>query len=121
MVRDDLVLLEQRPANGLWGGLWNPLERPNDSELEALLNQQGIPASAVDRSHTAPSFRHTFTHFHLDIEPIYVFLTSGQQLVADREDQAWVHKDADQRNQAIGLSAVAVKLLAALDEPFNND
>ena len=61
-------LLQKRPSTGLWGGLWSFPEVP----LEQL--QQTALAASL-KSTTAPlvlPFRHTFTHFHLDIRPIHV-------------------------------------------------
>jgi A/G-specific adenine glycosylase len=65
------VLLEKRPAKGIWGGLWSfpeckvkqPLTKISrcwDANLNISVQSQ-IPM---------PAFRHTFTHFHLDIHPI---------------------------------------------------
>jgi A/G-specific adenine glycosylase len=60
-------------------------------------------------------FRHTFSHFHLDIEPIYVALKRLPNMLQEREhahEQRWVSitrlRDSD---EAIGLSAAALRLL----------
>ena len=103
------TLLERRPANGLWGGLWTPPERSRDLALSDLLTDLCIPLEAVTGQRTLPGFRHTFTHFHMDIEPVEVTLDGSPAHVADGETRRWW----DQRdNEAIGLSAAAVKLLA---------
>ena len=52
---------------------------------------------------------------------MYIFVNDTTLHVADSVHQQWVHLDAKQRNRAIGLSAVAVKLLAAIQEPFAAD
>jgi len=48
------VLLERRPAHGLWGGLWTFPEAP--------LYRAGKPRAL-------PAFEHGFTHFRLRIKP----------------------------------------------------
>ena len=115
------TLLEQKPANGLWGGLWSPLERPSDTEVQSIAGELGIETSSEDRINYAPTFRHTFTHFHLDIEPVYISLTSTPNLVADAEHLRWVFPNLlANGNEKIGLSVPAVKLLDALQPVFTN-
>lgn len=117
-----MTLLERRPADGLWGGLWNPPERAADYQLTDWQRELGLNEGQVSRTHQAPDFRHTFTHFHLDIEPFFVFLHSPGHTVEETDDRRWVaHRELTRSNNPIGLSAVAVKLLAALQEPFDHD
>jgi A/G-specific adenine glycosylase len=112
-----MTLLERRPMEGLWGGLWTPLERPSDKTAEQVCDDLGIGTPQLIRQHQAPTFRHTFTHFHLDVEPIYLHLTAAPHLVEENDTHRWVkYDDLNGSNNPIGLSAVAVKLLAALEE-----
>ncbi|MDG6895101.1 A/G-specific adenine glycosylase [Volucribacter amazonae] len=64
------VYLQQRPNQGLWGGLYCFPQFESKDELLAFLQQQGIK-----HYQEWTSFRHTFSHFHLDIYPIYAQLT----------------------------------------------
>ncbi len=109
------TLLEQKPLHGLWGGLWTPLERDPSMLVEELLEELGLHSDDVDSHYFAPQFRHTFTHFHLDIEPVYVRLSKAPSLVEDNPRLRWVSVGD---NNPIGLSAPAVKLLASLHEPI---
>ena len=61
------VLLSQRPNSGLWGGLWCLPEYDNET-----LALDALPADA--KIEPMPTFRHTFTHFHLDVTPLRVQL-----------------------------------------------
>ena len=111
---DGDVLLEQRPQEGIWGGLWNPPERPADfADTEFLAQYSLTPAEVVE----GEQFRHTFSHYHLDITPVFVSLRGAlPSLTTDADPALWYQPDGAQ--QQLGLSAVAVKLLAApLPEP----
>lgn len=61
------VWLEQRESKGLWGGLYCFPQFDDKETLLNFLNEQGIT-----EYQEWVTFRHTFSHFHLDIHPIYV-------------------------------------------------
>lgn len=63
------VYLEKRPASGIWGGLFS---FPQFDTLEACKRE--ISARNLHISQQLTAFRHTFSHFHLDIVPILVEL-----------------------------------------------
>jgi A/G-specific adenine glycosylase len=107
-------LLERRAEAGIWGGLWTPPERSSDTSAEVFLGQFGLQTRQASRTKMGPRFRHTFTHFHLDIEPVFIELEAPPSLVHNREDIRWHHPDS---NEPLGLSAPAVKLLESLSEP----
>ena len=102
-------LLERRPPTGLWGGLWSPPERSADQSLPDFLTEIGVLERAVIDRHPMPSFRHSFTHFHLDIEPIRVDLKGRPAAIADADRWRWYGSGS---NESLGLSAVAVRLLS---------
>ena len=102
-------LLERRPPTGLWGGLWNPPERSVECEAEELLSELGMARSNIRHQHALPAFRHTFTHFHLDIEPLRIDVATPTLSVADHDRFRWY---GNGENEPLGLSAVAVRLLA---------
>ena len=63
----DAVLLEQRPASGIWGGLYSlPEISPGESAGQASLRYLG---QALEGFVVQPALRHSFTHFTLDIHP----------------------------------------------------
>jgi A/G-specific adenine glycosylase len=101
-------LLEKRPPTGIWGGLWNPIERPIDDDDADLLTALGLKATGDVEYLTG--FRHTFTHFHLDVEPVRVPVCGPAQ-PADGERYRWYGLG---NNEPIGLSRVAVRLLAMI-------
>ncbi len=61
-------LLEQRPTTGIWGGLWSFPESPLTDSLD---DSSVLPWSEdVSIQEFWDSFRHTFSHYHLDITPV---------------------------------------------------
>ncbi|WP_444899526.1 A/G-specific adenine glycosylase [Microbulbifer sp. VAAC004] len=111
------IYLEQRPASGIWGGLWCP---PQAEDAKAWLKQQRWRASEI---HTLPLLRHTFTHFHLDITPLWVQLDKVPAQVAE-SGAGWYKLRQLNRARAaqeLGLPAPIVKLakqLLALQAPL---
>ena len=64
---DQKVLLEKRPASGIWGGLWSFPEIPRlDQAAQTLLLRFG---AHVATEGTLADVRHGFTHFALTITP----------------------------------------------------
>ena len=104
---DGACLVEQRPPSGIWGGLWSPPERDASEPVDSFLEGAGIASHFVERVHASEMFRHGFTHFDLDVEPVYVRLKSRPPQA--RESAArWIVPYAHR----LGLSTVAARLLA---------
>jgi len=103
------VLLEQRPQEGIWGGLWNPPERPASYiDTDFLAEYDLVDCELIQ----GEQFRHTFSHYHLDITPVFVQLSGAVPALATEGDAAvWYQEEGSQ--QQLGLSAVAVKLIKA--------
>lgn len=105
------VLLERRPPTGLWGGLWSLPQCDDDAGLDALLEKHALREHA--RAPLEP-FRHTFSHFHLDIAPILIDVrrTAGRKSgVREVDGLAWIDPAAP---GTLGLAAPVVKLLALI-------
>jgi len=101
------LLLVRRPPTGLWGGLWCFPELENRQQLSTWLGGQGVSGY---RSTELAGFRHTFSHYHLDIQPLLVDVqiwSDGQ--VMEAAGHLWynVHRPA-----SVGLAAATRKLLA---------
>lgn len=102
---DNRCLLSQRPDAGLWGGLYCFPEFDTLTELDSWLAERGLDRHAQD--HWRP-FRHTFSHFHLNIQPVHV-QTSAIPAVAEKE--SWIQPGLD---EAVGLAAPTHTLLQKL-------
>lgn len=102
---DGEILLEKRPPNGLWGGLWSFPEY-SDGDVEAAAASWGEGAlTHLD------GFRHTFTHFHLDITPIHVKLCEHEDKVSEPDRQCWYSLKSPPQ---IGLTRPVTKLFNLL-------
>ena len=80
-------LMEKRPPTGIWGGLWSLPELAMDESVDEVIkeNWQLLVTDFSD----LPVFRHTFSHFHLDITPCEVRVTSAAQTVSDDARYQW--------------------------------
>ncbi len=63
------ILLEKRPARGVWGGLWCPPQFDSPDEAMAWCAQHDLGALPETQAQPEP-FIHTFTHFRLHITPV---------------------------------------------------
>jgi len=64
------IILTKRPNLGIWGGLWS---LPECQTIDALSDYLADKFQVeLVRQHCLPSFRHTFSHYHLDISPVIV-------------------------------------------------
>lgn len=71
--RNGEVLLEKRPAPGIWGGLWSFPETGATDEAERVCRIRfGIDVESVD---LMASLEHGFTHYSLSIAPLLCRVT----------------------------------------------
>ncbi len=109
MVQNDKgeVLLQRRPPAGIWGGLWCPVET---SCIEQPISVNGHDVQVTD---SLAVFRHTFSHYHLDITPVLAKLSKSQSMIAESNEWIWYNPNSP---QAIGLAAPIKKLLNQLND-----
>lgn len=106
--RGDCVLLEQRPSSGIWGGLYCFPQFENEALLTAWLENHQLTSTKLKQ---LIAFRHTFSHFHLDIIPVYCGI-SNDQPVENKPSDYWYNIKSQQAK--IGLAAPVYKLLTEL-------
>jgi A/G-specific adenine glycosylase len=106
------VLLEQRPSQGIWGGLWS------FPECATLLDMRQWCSQYLDITVLTydiwQSIRHTFTHFHLDITPIYIPIQLDTYETVAISKTLWYNMN---NPQTCGLAAPVVSLLTQLTLP----
>ena len=104
---DDGVWLEQRPPVGLWGGLFCFPQFASVEELDSGVTKYGV---TLDQLQQQTAFRHTFSHFHLDIVPMWLNLRSVPGCM-DEGAGLWYNLA---QPQSVGLAAPVERLLTQL-------
>jgi len=84
------LLVERRPATGIWSGLWSLPELPADADVpEALLGRFGIEAATID---ALTPVVHGFTHFTLTLHPLRIAVRRWQPR-AESPECLWLARD----------------------------
>jgi A/G-specific adenine glycosylase len=100
------VLLQRRPAAGIWGGLWAP------PDFESLAAAEQFCGARLARARLEPTplplLKHGFTHFDLEITPIRAHC-QGLAGVMEGAETLWYNARQPAR---IGLPAPIATLLA---------
>lgn len=119
----DEVLMEKRPPAGIWGGLWCFYEVNNKNEIAKLLRSLNIESiDKHDSQQELTTFRHTFSHFHLDISPIVIDCKKivadsaskiNRQEISEPRKQKWYDLNSEAN---VGLAASTKKLIGLLQE-----
>ncbi len=102
-------LLQQRPPSGIWGGLWSFPECPLDEDINVWCEQQfGLTISPVQQENV---IRHSFSHFHLDIQPIRAKLQGHTNYIMEAPVTLWYNTH---QPDALGLPGPVKQLLEQL-------
>ena len=105
---DGRVLLERRPARGVWGGLYSLPELPEtDAPAEWCARHFG---TVVAGQQELATIEHAFTHFDLDLTP-WLLRIAEPSSVMDREDWTWHIPGAELQ---VGVPAPVALLLREL-------
>ncbi len=105
----DEVLLEKRPAPGIWGGLWCFPEIDGQRATEEALARFGL---ALHEMQTLGAIEHGFTHFRLRIHPLVAQVQRHAR--AQEPGQLWLA-----RADALGAAVpVPVKTILRALERF---
>lgn len=105
------VLLVQRPPQGIWGGLWCLPELAVDQCLDShIATRYG---AMRDREHW-PGWRHTFSHYHFDIQPVLIRLAKRPAGVLEPDRHIWYNL---RQPASVGLAAPVKTLLQRLQQP----
>jgi A/G-specific adenine glycosylase len=103
------VLLEKRPGSGIWAGLWGfPQADAGIDPLEFCRAQLHLDVALLER--WLP-YRHTFSHYHLDIEPVHLQLKESARVVMEAGQRLWYNL---RQPAAVGLAAPVKTLLGKL-------
>ena len=107
-VRGHRVLVERRPARGIWAGLWSlPEVSMGIDPLAVAITRTG---GTVRADAALPPVRHAFTHFTLTMHPRRVEIEDAGVVTAG-DDQRWVTQE---QALTLGLPAPVRRLLEAV-------
>ncbi len=100
------IYLYRRAEQGIWGGLWSLPEFSSKQALEENLALNQL----LDSSETCELalYRHTFSHYHLEIHPILVTLPKLPNRIMEAGDGIWYKR---QQLSTLGVSAPVKKLI----------
>jgi A/G-specific adenine glycosylase len=106
------VMLEKRPPTGIWGGLWSLPEAEVDEQIEQVCQQRwGLK---VLSNEDCDPFRHTFSHYHLDITPCRVQVQQNTTYLKDAGEIIWCQsEDAQQRALATPVARIISQHVSA--------
>lgn len=111
----DQVWLEQRPQSGIWGGLYSFPEHSSDA-IEEQLDKKSVQQNMIVDQQKLIAFRHTFSHYHLDITPILVKLDQQPCQIMEGYQGLWYNIS---QPEEIGLAAPVKQLLESLPSELN--
>jgi A/G-specific adenine glycosylase len=105
------VYLARRPPSGIWGGLWSfpEIDEPGQAPLFCM-DKFGHPPEA---SELWEPLRHSFSHYHLDIQPLRIKLSRETAGIMEGEQQLWYNFS---RPESVGFAAPVSKLLNLLNK-----
>ena len=83
---DCAVLIERRPASGIWGGLWSPPQFADETAaLDWCRREYGEPQRVAE---AMEPIDHAFTHFDLRLTPLHVRILQGEE-GRDPDNRMW--------------------------------
>ncbi|MCG9696012.1 A/G-specific adenine glycosylase [Shewanella sp. Isolate11] len=113
---DDKVLMAKRPPAGIWGGLWCFPQFSTRGELEQYLSLHKLTLTSEE---PLTGFRHTFSHFHLDITAFTTTLNpSNAQLIMEDDASLWYNLANPPK---VGLAAATERILISLGSVLNKE
>lgn len=105
----DEILLYKRPPTGIWPSLYGLPEFDDEQELHTFLLKQAMLANQSAK--TLDEFRHTFSHFHLDIHANHIMLEQKPLSVMEGEHILWYNM---RQPQDVGLAAPLKRIINKL-------
>lgn len=105
------ILLEKRPSQGIWSGLWSLPECALDTDIPNWCEQH--LHSIIKTFENLDPFQHTFTHFHLNIHPVLCKVKRHKLKSLKHQWHPW------EEINCLGLPAPIKRLLEKVKEKSN--
>jgi A/G-specific adenine glycosylase len=108
MARDESerILLQRRPATGVWAALWSLPEAPDAISARAWFDRH--VSGEYDAGQAIAPVAHAFTHYRLQLQPLRWDNVAMRAQVADNDDLRWVDRA---QLDSLGIPAPIRKLL----------
>ena len=100
------VLLERRPPNGIWGGLYSLPELATEEDPRDWCRRH-LGVDVREPAARSP-LKHGFSHFDLMIHPVEIRLQTTGNAVMDRDGWLWYNPEQEAR---VGVAAPIAVLL----------
>lgn len=111
--RQGEVFLEKRPPVGIWGGLWSFPECSPDLDINNWC--QSTLGYKLKNLMPWPQFRHTFSHFHLDIKPVLAQIQEEMHNIMNADQFVWYNThQRDVRGLAAPVKRLIDKLITVI-------
>jgi A/G-specific adenine glycosylase len=110
---DHSILLQKRPPHGIWGGLWSLPEISGEPDKKLIRQLCSLEFQLnVTRFTALKPFRHTFSHYHLEIHPVIIPASIPAKIMASSE-QIWYNLE---QPKTIGLPKPVQSILRNLHD-----
>jgi len=80
------ILLEKRPPNGIWGGLWSLPEFKTIKAAQTWCLQHNL---VIKQQKQLKTQRHTFSHYYLDYTPLLVYANNPINIMMESRHPLW--------------------------------
>jgi len=111
LVNGSEVLLEKRPASGIWGGLYSFPELTDEAEVDDWCER--VTGHAPAGTLLWDTVKHSFSHYDLLMQPVRVNAGRIDRKVMDDDRWLWYNTAAPAE---VGLAAPVKKLLQRFGE-----
>jgi A/G-specific adenine glycosylase len=101
------IMLEKRPPAGIWGGLWSLPEASLGDSVDQVCQQRWGLRVLTDED--CASFRHTFSHYHLEITPCRVRVEFNDKDIKEHGDITWCSSEQATKH---ALSAPVARIIS---------
>jgi A/G-specific adenine glycosylase len=108
------ILLEKRPPTGIWGGLWSLPECPISEDAKNFSKKHYYCDS--EKASKQMPIRHAFSHFHLEIQPVLIYVKKWQPPLMESNRIVWYKV---QQLHEKGLAAPVKKLINQLNKTLS--
>ena len=112
--RNGELLLERRPPQGIWGGLWSFPELDDADDYRAWCVTRGLDVRGTPTR--LPPIHHTFTHFRLVITPLVCPVVTRGVPSMDSDRWLWYNSAAPAQ---VGLAKPVSAIIFALRDNRN--